>query len=448
MAGQVTALGLRNGDPAVLRALLDRRGAAVLAYCEWICAPSDAVAATADAFARFRTIVMNTARPGDIDPEAALLAATRRASAERTPADGEIEGLADLLVGRAEGVLDRRSAKLLHELLDASPAARATEDRFNAAEHAYRTAVGRPVPDTIARRALDAMLGVDREAETSQVLEHAMAVAAVAEAGDRAVPETPEVEDPDEGIVEPPAEEPDPEPDLQPDDPEPEPEEPVAEEPVAEEPVAEEPLDEEPEEEAPEEEAPEDEEPEDEEPEDETEEPVASDTTASYVAPAIHAHPSPPAHSMPTATPALPRPRLPGRSALAPAAAVVVIATIGAMVASGVFGGNDSSPPLDTGIVPTRALNTIPEGEAGSVISDLRGAADKARQQRLADKRAAGIIVPPATTTTTPSAPETSSNDEQSAPADTGTTAEDATGDATVEETPEGHTGGAQATTP
>src|SRR4051794_38635711 len=92
VAGQVTALGLRNGDPAVLRALLERRGAAVLAYCERMSAPGAAPDAAAEAFARFRAIVMEAARPTDIDPESALLSATRYASAERAPRTAQPTG--------------------------------------------------------------------------------------------------------------------------------------------------------------------------------------------------------------------------------------------------------------------------------------------------------------------------------------------------------------------
>ena len=99
---------------------------------------------------------------------------------------------------------------------------------------------------------------------------------------------------------------------------------------------------------------------------------------------------------------------LPGRAALAPAAAVVAIAAIGAMVASGVFGGNEPSPTVDTGIVPERALQAVPEGEAAAVVDDLRSASADARRQRLADQRrqlAAQQVTPepvleePATTT-------------------------------------------------
>jgi len=67
------------------------------------------------------------------------------------------------------------------------------------------------------------------------------------------------------------------------------------------------------------------------------------------------------------------------------------------MVASGLFGGNDDSPPLDTGIVQPRALSKIPEGEAASVVDDLRSAAARARRQRLAGRR--GVTLPPQTDT-------------------------------------------------
>jgi hypothetical protein len=111
---------------------------------------------------------------------------------------------------------------------------------------------------------------------------------------------------------------------------------------------------------------------------------------------------------------------LPGRAALAPAGAVVTIAAIGALVASGVFGGNDPSPPLDTGIVPPRALQAVPEGEAEAVVDDLRGAAADARRRRLADRRqalAAAQLRPDP-------APETTTDDED-------------TGDDTGDEAPE-----------
>jgi hypothetical protein len=84
-----------------------------------------------------------------------------------------------------------------------------------------------------------------------------------------------------------------------------------------------------------------------------------------------------------------PRPPDPGRGALIPAGAVVTVAAIGALAASGIFGGSDPALPVDTGIVPPRALQAVPEGEAAEVVDDLRGAAGDARRRRLADRRQA-----------------------------------------------------------
>src|SRR5687768_8007389 len=80
----VTPQGVRDGDPVVLAALTERRGAAVLAYCEHV-APGVAPAAAADAFARFRRDVVEARDPLALDPEAALLRATRLAAAARAP---------------------------------------------------------------------------------------------------------------------------------------------------------------------------------------------------------------------------------------------------------------------------------------------------------------------------------------------------------------------------
>ncbi|HWT95232.1 MAG TPA: hypothetical protein VN238_19705, partial [Solirubrobacteraceae bacterium] len=85
MTSQVTATGIKDGNPAVLRALVDRRGAAVLAYCERACSPSLVLEAVADAFARFRAAVIAAQRPTDLHPEMALLSATRAAAAARSP---------------------------------------------------------------------------------------------------------------------------------------------------------------------------------------------------------------------------------------------------------------------------------------------------------------------------------------------------------------------------
>src|SRR5687767_5779467 len=158
-------MGIRDGDPAVLQALVNRRGAAVLAYCEQACAPSLALDAAADAFTRFRATVLAADRPGDINPEGALLSATRHAAAARSPrppARGGSTSLGRLLGGgtptdrlpdvpallaeRAEGTIGTEDEEVLDLLLDASPVARAIEERFESAEEAYRAAPRRALP--------------------------------------------------------------------------------------------------------------------------------------------------------------------------------------------------------------------------------------------------------------------------------------------------------------
>src|SRR5690348_15900794 len=84
----VTASGVRDGDPPTLAALAERRGRAVLAYCEQVCGPGEAVTAAADALARFRRSVADADDPVSLDPELALLRATRYAAAAHAPAVG------------------------------------------------------------------------------------------------------------------------------------------------------------------------------------------------------------------------------------------------------------------------------------------------------------------------------------------------------------------------
>lgn len=440
MTGQVTALGIRDGDPAVLNALVDRRGAAVVAYCERACAPGLATEAAADAFARFRATVIATERPTDLDPEAALLAATRVSAADRAPepagtgagplgrmlggkAPENIAEVPALLVARADGSLDPASEDRLNRLLDASAAARAAEERFHAAEYAYRTAVARPLPPPVKQQVLMTM-GAIAVPTNGAAHDEPVAPAPLAE---EPVAQEPVIEEPEPIAETEPVTVDEPVPDPEPvQDPEPEPEPVAAEEPLAEEEpvVEEEPVIEEHDPSAtvewtlPEE-----------------EEPVESAAPPPPPPPL----PPPPLRQDPPTT-ALPRvvaerPGFPGRSAFAPAAAVVAVAAIGALVASGAFGGNDATPQLDTGIVRPRAVNAIPEGEAKSVIGDLRDSAAQARRQRLADKqRQIAAQAPPTAPAPAPEeedaqedeaatpqeqpAPEAQQQDERQAPAD------------------------------
>src|SRR5881409_3500165 len=79
----VTAKGIRDGDRAALGALVARRGAAVLAYCDRVAAPGRALEAAGEAFARFRREVVAASEPRALDPEALLLSGTRRGAAPR-----------------------------------------------------------------------------------------------------------------------------------------------------------------------------------------------------------------------------------------------------------------------------------------------------------------------------------------------------------------------------
>jgi hypothetical protein len=56
--GVVTARGVRDGDPSALKALCERRGTAVLTYCEELLSGPAVSVAAADAFARFRREVI------------------------------------------------------------------------------------------------------------------------------------------------------------------------------------------------------------------------------------------------------------------------------------------------------------------------------------------------------------------------------------------------------
>jgi hypothetical protein len=148
----ITPSAIRDGDSVALRALTDRRGAAVLAYCERLCSGDEALAATAEAFGLFRAAVMASARPNGINPDRLLLAATRRAAARRAwPSAGlrdqaltspasPCEHAPHLLAARAEGRLLPALEQRLARHLRACPACRQTEQRLAAAESAYLSA--------------------------------------------------------------------------------------------------------------------------------------------------------------------------------------------------------------------------------------------------------------------------------------------------------------------
>ena len=66
------AFGVRDGDPDAVAALVQRRGAAVLAYCDEVAAPGEAVDAAAEAFGSFRASVADADDVRSVDPEGQL----------------------------------------------------------------------------------------------------------------------------------------------------------------------------------------------------------------------------------------------------------------------------------------------------------------------------------------------------------------------------------------
>jgi hypothetical protein len=148
----VTPQGIRAGDPAVLAALCELRGGAVLAYCREVCEPAAASAAAAEALARFRAAVWAAGDAADLEPERLLLSATRHAAAARARTTFEASAprrmlgrgqsvtcvrMPGLIVARAENLLGSADLDRLSRHLERCQACRATEAAFRRAERAY-----------------------------------------------------------------------------------------------------------------------------------------------------------------------------------------------------------------------------------------------------------------------------------------------------------------------
>jgi hypothetical protein len=163
----VTPAGIRDGDPAALAALVERRANAVLAYCEAVCPPAVAERAAAEAFARFRAAVAAAEDPRSLDPETLLRGATRHAAASMTvtPAQTPIVGgfrgklaagrptasetcalIPDLLAARADGALGSADQERLARHLERHAACRALEVAVERAEATYASPLPRTVP--------------------------------------------------------------------------------------------------------------------------------------------------------------------------------------------------------------------------------------------------------------------------------------------------------------
>lgn len=153
---RVTPEGVRDGDPGALRGLVERRGGAVLAFCEAVCEPGDALLAAGEAFARFRAAVSAWDDPAGLNPEVLLLGATRHAAASmaRTASTSGVRRgrfgrqhddsamcaeVPSLLAARADGILAPDELDALSAHLEAHPACANVEAAFRRAERAYRS---------------------------------------------------------------------------------------------------------------------------------------------------------------------------------------------------------------------------------------------------------------------------------------------------------------------
>ncbi len=163
----VTPTGIRDGEPAALAALVERRANAVLAYCETVLGPQEAERAAAEAFARFRAAVATAADARSLDPEMLLLGATRHAAARplarRHPGvrraacgvaapgrpwrrAGDLRADPGLLAGRAEGALSEPDRERLARHLEAPRRLPGVGRPGRAAEQAYAAPPERTVP--------------------------------------------------------------------------------------------------------------------------------------------------------------------------------------------------------------------------------------------------------------------------------------------------------------
>ena len=136
----MTPVGVRDGDPDALAGLCDRRGPAVLAYCEVVAGRGETAAvAAADAFGSFRAGVVAAPDLANLNPEALLISATRHAAARYAGTDlpPEHRRVPALLAARADRSITLADHDFLEQHLAACWTCRAPVARFEAADRAY-----------------------------------------------------------------------------------------------------------------------------------------------------------------------------------------------------------------------------------------------------------------------------------------------------------------------
>ena len=156
----MTPAGVRDGDPDALAALCERRGPAVLAYCEVVAGRGSAgAAAGAHAFGSFRAGVVATADLSTLNPEAMLISATRHAAARYASSDlpepcGRVPAL---LAARADRSISLADHDWLGEHLAGCWTCRAPVARFEAADRAYLEPASTVLPAEIGVAMVAAM---------------------------------------------------------------------------------------------------------------------------------------------------------------------------------------------------------------------------------------------------------------------------------------------------
>jgi hypothetical protein len=156
----VTPTGVREGDPAALEALCAARGPSVVAYCRHVAGEADAGVAAADAFARFRVGVVAAGDTSTLNPEALLISATRTSAAARAKitALGHCAAVPAQLAARAEKTISPDDLARLEAHLETCWACRAPVARFKAAERAYRDPPEKTVEPALAEQIVAALI--------------------------------------------------------------------------------------------------------------------------------------------------------------------------------------------------------------------------------------------------------------------------------------------------
>ena len=156
----VTPSGVRDGDPAALSALCAVRGPSVLAYCRHVAGEAEAGAAAADAFARFRVAVVAADDTTSLNPEALLISATRTSAAARvgSPAPGDCAEVPAMLAARADRTISVADLERVESHLEQCWACRAPVARFQAAERAYRDPPEKTIDPALTGQIVDALI--------------------------------------------------------------------------------------------------------------------------------------------------------------------------------------------------------------------------------------------------------------------------------------------------